>query len=121
MSRKSLWGALAAAGIASLFAADAPKQFTPQQRRWWAIQKSAKSVDQVQASAGNLTRDALAKVNSKDTLPNIWRYCDPDEPIARSLGARGCKFDHTPRHARPDGRAERPTEVYGSVIQELFS
>src|SRR6266404_3054450 len=39
MSRTGLWGALAAAGIASLFAADAPKQFTPQQRRWWAFQK----------------------------------------------------------------------------------
>jgi hypothetical protein len=39
MSRKGLWGALAAAGIASLFAAEAPKQFTAQQRRWWAIQK----------------------------------------------------------------------------------
>jgi len=42
MSRKGLWGALAAAGIASLFAADAPKQFTLQQRRWWAFQKVVK-------------------------------------------------------------------------------
>src|SRR5205809_800298 len=43
MSRTGLWGALAAAGIASLFAAaDAPKQFTPQQRRWWAFQKVVK-------------------------------------------------------------------------------
>ena len=42
MSRRSLWGALAAAGIASLFAADLPKQFTPQQRRWWAFQKVVK-------------------------------------------------------------------------------
>src|SRR5436305_10903254 len=39
MSRTGLWGALAAAGIASMFAADAPKQFTPQQRRCWAFQK----------------------------------------------------------------------------------
>src|SRR6266404_969785 len=42
MSRTGLWGALAAAGIASMFAADAPKQFTPQQRRWWAFQKVVK-------------------------------------------------------------------------------
>ena len=42
MSRRSLWGALAAVGIASLFAADLPKQFTPQQRRWWAFQKVVK-------------------------------------------------------------------------------
>jgi len=44
MSRTGLWGALAAAGIASLFAADAPKQFTPQQRRWWAFQKVVKPI-----------------------------------------------------------------------------
>jgi hypothetical protein len=42
MSRRSLWGALAAAGIASLLAADLPRQFTPQQRRWWAFQKVVK-------------------------------------------------------------------------------
>ena len=42
MSRKSLWGALAAAGIATLVAADVPRQFTPQQRRWWAFQKLLK-------------------------------------------------------------------------------
>ena len=42
MSRRSLWGALAAAGMASLLAADLPRQFTPQQRRWWAFQKVVK-------------------------------------------------------------------------------
>jgi hypothetical protein len=43
MRSKSLWVALAAAGIASLFAAaDASKPFTPQQRRWWAFQKVAR-------------------------------------------------------------------------------
>jgi hypothetical protein len=42
MRHYSLCGALAAAGIVSLFAAEAPKQFTPQQRRWWAFQKVVK-------------------------------------------------------------------------------
>jgi len=42
MRHKSLWGAVVAAAIASLFAAEAPKQFTPQQRRWWAFQKVIK-------------------------------------------------------------------------------
>ena len=42
MRSKSLWGALAAAAVASLFAADAPKQFTPLQRRWWAFQNVVK-------------------------------------------------------------------------------
>ena len=43
MRRKSLWGATVAAAIASLVAAEVPKQFTPQQRRWWAFQKVTKS------------------------------------------------------------------------------
>jgi hypothetical protein len=42
MSRKSPWGALAATAIASLYAAEIPKQFTPQQRRWWAFQRVVK-------------------------------------------------------------------------------
>jgi hypothetical protein len=42
MRHYSLWSVLAAAGIVSLFAADAPKPFTPQQRRWWAFQKVIK-------------------------------------------------------------------------------
>jgi Protein of unknown function (DUF1553)/Protein of unknown function (DUF1549) len=43
MRRNSLWGVLAAAGIVSLFAAEVPKPFTPQQRRWWAFQKVIKT------------------------------------------------------------------------------
>lgn len=42
MRHKRLWGAVAAAAIASLVAAETPKQFTPQQRRWWAFQKVIK-------------------------------------------------------------------------------
>ncbi len=42
MRRKSLWGALVAAAMATLVAAEAPKHFTPQQRRWWAFQKVIK-------------------------------------------------------------------------------
>ena len=42
MRHNRLWGALAAATIASLVAAEGPKQFTPQQRRWWAFQKVIK-------------------------------------------------------------------------------
>src|SRR6185295_9142543 len=42
MRRKSFWGALAAIVVSSLLAADSPKQFTPQQRRWWAFQKVVK-------------------------------------------------------------------------------
>jgi hypothetical protein len=42
MRRKSFWGALAAIVVSSLLAADSPKQFTPQQRRWWAFQKVIK-------------------------------------------------------------------------------
>ena len=42
MRHYSLWVVLAAAGIVSLFAAETPKQFTPQQRRWWAFQKVMK-------------------------------------------------------------------------------
>ena len=42
MRHKRLWGAVVTAAVASLIAAEAPKQFTPQQRRWWAFQKVIK-------------------------------------------------------------------------------
>src|SRR5579859_3503865 len=73
MSRTGLWGALAAAGIASLFAADAPKQFTPQQRRWWAFQKVVKpAVPQPKNRAwvkNEIDAYVLAKLEEKNLAP----------------------------------------------------
>jgi hypothetical protein len=73
MSRKSLWGALAAAGIASLLAAESPKQFTPQQRRWWAFQKVVKpAVPQPKNHAwvrNNIDAFILAKLEDKNLAP----------------------------------------------------
>jgi hypothetical protein len=73
MSRKSLWGALAAAGIASLFAAESAKQFTPQQRRWWAFQKIVKPAvpEPKNQSWGKNEIDAfiLAKLEQKNLTP----------------------------------------------------
>jgi hypothetical protein len=74
MSRKGLWGALAAAGIASLFAADAPRQFTPQQRRWWAFQKVVKpAVPQPKNGAwvkNEIDAFILAKLEEKKLTPS---------------------------------------------------
>ena len=42
MRHNRLWGAMAAAAVVSLTAAEAPKSFTTQQRRWWAFQSVAK-------------------------------------------------------------------------------
>ncbi len=73
MTRKGLWGALAAAGIASLFADDAPKPFTPQQRRWWAFQKVAKpAVPQPRNRAwvrNEIDAFILAKLEEKNLTP----------------------------------------------------
>jgi hypothetical protein len=73
MSRKGLWGALAAAGIASLFAADAPKQFTPQQRRWWAIQTVNKPAIPKPRNAAWVKNEIdafiLAKLEEKNLTP----------------------------------------------------
>jgi hypothetical protein len=73
MSRTGLWGALAAAGLASLFAADAPKQFTPQQRRWWAFQKVVKpAVPQPKSHAwvkNEIDSFILAKLEEKNLTP----------------------------------------------------
>src|SRR5262249_31251324 len=42
MSRTTFAGALLFFGSLPLVAADTPKEFTPQQRRWWAFQKVVK-------------------------------------------------------------------------------
>ncbi|HKW97737.1 MAG TPA: DUF1549 and DUF1553 domain-containing protein [Bryobacteraceae bacterium] len=42
MSRRWVWGAVGGVIVSSLLAADLPKQFTTQQRRWWAFQKVVK-------------------------------------------------------------------------------
>jgi|SRR5579871_2335272 len=73
MSRKSMWGALAAAGIASLFAAEQPKTFTPQQRRWWAFQKVIKpAVPHTKNDSwpkNDIDRFVLAKLEEKGLTP----------------------------------------------------
>ncbi|HVP48642.1 MAG TPA: DUF1549 and DUF1553 domain-containing protein [Bryobacteraceae bacterium] len=74
MRRKSLWGALAVAGIASLFAAaDGPKPFTPQQRRWWAFQKVTKpSIPQPKNSTwvkNDIDAFVLARLEEKHLMP----------------------------------------------------
>ena len=73
MSRRSLWGALAAAGMASLLAADLPKQFTPQQRRWWAFQKVVKpAVPQPKDRAwvqNDIDAFILARLEEQETHP----------------------------------------------------
>jgi len=74
MRRKRLWGALAAAGIASLLAAaDASKPFTPQQRRWWAFQKVIKpGVPQPKNSTwvkNDIDAFILAKLEEKHLTP----------------------------------------------------
>ncbi len=73
MSRKSLWGTLAAAGIASLFAAESPKQFTPQQRRWWAFQKVVRPAVPEPKNRSWVKNDIdafiLAKLEGKNLTP----------------------------------------------------
>ncbi|MBZ5591565.1 MAG: DUF1549 domain-containing protein [Acidobacteriia bacterium] len=74
MRRKTLWGALAAAGIASLVAAaETPKPFTPQQRRWWAFQKVTKpAIPQPKNSTwvkNDIDAFVLAKLEEKHLAP----------------------------------------------------
>lgn len=70
---KSLWGALVAAVIASLVAAEAPKPFTPQQRRWWAFQKVTKpAVPQPKNSTwvkNPIDAFILARLEEKNLVP----------------------------------------------------
>jgi len=74
MRCKNLWVALAAAGIASLFAAaDASKPFTPQQRRWWAFQKVARpAIPQPKNSTwvkNDIDAIVLARLEEKHLTP----------------------------------------------------
>ena len=73
MSRKRLWGALAAVAIVSGIAAAAPKQFTPQQRRWWAFQKVVKPAvphpTHESWAQNDIDRFVLAKLEEKNLTP----------------------------------------------------
>jgi hypothetical protein len=73
MSRESLWAVLAAAGLASLFATESPKQFTLQQRRWWAFQKVVKPLlpqpNNHTWKANEIDDFILAKLEEKHLAP----------------------------------------------------
>src|SRR3989442_14855380 len=73
MRRKGVWGALAAVAVSSLVAADSPKQFTAQQRRWWAFQKITKpAVPQPQNRAwvkNDIDAFILSKLEEKRITP----------------------------------------------------
>jgi hypothetical protein len=73
MRRKTQWSALAVAGIAGLLAAEAPKTFTPQQRRWWAFQRAVKpAIPQPKNTTwvkNDIDAFALAKLEEKHLVP----------------------------------------------------
>src|SRR6185295_17023374 len=76
MRHQILLAALGAVVVSSLFAADAPKQFTLQQRRWWAFQKVSKpAVPQPKSQAlvkddvDAFILDRLAEKNLKPAPP----------------------------------------------------
>src|SRR5690348_15720364 len=73
MRRKSLWGAAGAITVLSLFAADSGKQFTPQQRRWWAFQRVVKPAVPEPGNRAWVRNDIdafiLAKLEQKNLKP----------------------------------------------------
>ena len=75
MRRRCLWGAVAAIVVSPLVAADLPKQFTAQQRRWWAFQKVVKpAVPQTKNRAlvsNEVDAFILAKLEEKGLAPAV--------------------------------------------------
>src|SRR5579864_5967703 len=98
MSRTRLWGALGAVVAASLFAADLPKQFTPQQRRWWAFQKVVKPTVPQPRNRAWIKNDIDAFIQSRLEEKNLT----PAPPADRITLIRRATLDLTGLVPTPD-------------------